>query len=197
LFFTYSPKGLQKVRGPHGIPKRVPEYIAAVHREQDRLIVDWSGADDPGVDRAEIESEIAARLKDRAIWIDRVTSLVTQVELWAKAMNWSTRRVEKNLDDPWIGPHRVPALLLQEETYQGLLEPVGPSAPGAEGVVDLYILPAHEDVAVLFFYDGSWNLHYSWSQDMSTVGPAAEAEAMSLSKETLGKVLAEMKQHAS
>jgi hypothetical protein len=39
------------------------------------------------------------------------------------------------------------------------LEPIGHAAPGVEGVVDLYVLPAYDDIAKLFFYDDRWRLH--------------------------------------
>src|SRR5689334_1407031 len=110
FMFTFVPKGLQQERGPNGAPKRVPLFVVKVRQEADALAFDWSGTtDDPGTARDEIQAEIAARMKDRANWIERVSVLVDQVEKWAKEMGWSTRRIEKKLDDPWIGKHRVPA----------------------------------------------------------------------------------------
>ena len=83
------------------------------------------------------------------MWISRVNLLVDEVERWARDEGWSTRRIEKRLEDAWIGPHRVPALLMQEELCRGLLEPLGLSAHGSEGVVDLYLMPAYDDIAEL------------------------------------------------
>jgi hypothetical protein len=191
LVFTFVPKGLQQERGPGGAPKRVPQYVVAVRPTPEGLAFDWSGTpDDPGAAREEIEAEIAARMEERSSWIDRVSALVGQVEQWAKEMNWSTRRVEKRLDDSRIGRHVVPALLMQEDTCRILLEPIARSAPGAEGVVDLYLMPAYDDIAVLFYYSDRWNLHYNLDRGTSSVRPVSEAEAMPLSKETLAKVLA-------
>ena len=76
------------------------------------------------------------------------------------AVQLTTRRIEKRLDDSGVGTHKVPALLLQEDTVRVLLEPVSRRAPGAEGVVDLYLMPAFDDIATLYFYDGGWQLHY-------------------------------------
>ena len=77
LIFTFVPKGLQQERGPGGAPKRVPQFIVAVRQEAGGLAFDWSGTpDDPGAAREEMQAESAARWKDRASWIDRVTSLV-------------------------------------------------------------------------------------------------------------------------
>lgn len=144
----------------------------------------------------EIEQEATERTQARTAWLERVNALVVQVEAWAKELNWSTRRVEKTLDDSYIGDHRVPALMMQEDTCRILLEPVGRSAPGAEGVVDLYLLPAYDDIATLYFYDRRWNLHYAFP-NARPVASVREAEAMPLTKESFEKVLAEMRQGAA
>ncbi len=194
LVFTFVPRGVQDERG---IRRRASQFVVQVSDGGGELSFDWSATpDDPGAAREEIQTEIAARMKDRSIWIDRVTALVHQVERWAREMNWSTRRVEKTLDDAWIGKHQVPALLMQEDTCRVLLEPVGRSAPGAEGVVDLYLMPAYDDIATLYYYGDRWNLHYAFS-GTKPVAAVREAEAMPLSREALGKVLSEMRQNAA
>jgi hypothetical protein len=195
--FTFVPNGLMQVRGPNGASKRVPQFTVAVREEAGGLAFDWGGtSDDPGAAKEEMQAEIAARMKDRTIWIERVSSLVGQVEQWAKELNWSTRRVEKKLDDDRVGKHRVPALLMQEDTCRVLLEPVGRSSLGSEGVVDLYLMPAYDDIASLYFYGNRWNLHYLFPGDRPGAA-VREAEAMPVSKETLEKVLTEMRQNAA
>lgn len=198
LIFTFVPKGLPRQRGPEGMPKRVPQFIVAVRQTAEGLAFDWSGtSDDPGAAREEMEAEIAARMKDRESWIDRVTSLVDQVEQWAREMGWSTRRVEKRLEDARIGKYPVPALLMQQDIYRVLLEPIGRSTPGADGVMDLYLMPAYDDIASLYYYGDRWNLHYPRLHGTNAVVSPSKAEALPLSKETLEKVLAEMRQNAA
>jgi hypothetical protein len=80
--------------------------------------------------------------KIRKEWLHRLTTLVDSVENWTKELGWSTRRIEKEMQDSQIGKYQAPALLLQEGTTRMLLEPIAHDAPGAEGVVDLYLLPA-------------------------------------------------------
>jgi hypothetical protein len=197
LSFALVPEGLERERGPGGTPRRVPQFVVTVRQEPGGLAFDWSESpDDPGVAREEMEGEIAVRMKERAIWIERVTSLVAQVEQWARELGCSSRRVDKKLEDARIGTHRVPALLMQEGTCRVLLEPLGRSAPGAEGVVDLYLLPAYDDIASLYYYGDRWNLHYLFP-DTKPAATVREAEAMPLSKETFEKVLAQMKQDAA
>ena len=74
-----------------------------------------------------------------------------------------------------------------------LLDPIaGP--PLAEGVVDLYVMPAFDDVASLYFYDGEWQLCYS-----SAAKPADEAvhdaQSEPLSKQTFQRVVEELRGH--
>jgi len=132
----------------------------------------------------------------RAEWLSRLGELINQIECWAKTDDWSTRRIEKKMEDSQIGKYQAPALLLQKETTRLLLEPIGRSAPGADGVVDLYLMPAYDDIASLYFWDGGWNLHYMFS---GTPGVATnqDAKSTSLSKETFQKVLEEMIKNAS
>jgi hypothetical protein len=196
LVFSFVPHGIARDNGAGGIPRHIPRFVVAVLQESRGLTFDWSETpDDPGAAREEIQAEIAARMEERSIWTDRVASLVGQVEQWAKEMNWSTRRVEKGLDDTWIGKHRVQALLMQEGTCRILLEPLGRSASGVEGVVDLYLMPAYDDIARLYYYGNRWNIRHSFP-DNKNAATVREAEAQPLSKETLEKVLAELRQNA-
>ena len=174
-----------------------PQYVVVVRQQNAQPVLDWTKSPrDAGAARGEIEAEVLARMNDRAIWIDRVNALVNQLEQWANELNWSTRRVSKKLDDARIGEHRVPALLMQEDTCRILAEPVGRSAPGAEGVVDLYLMPAYDDIASLYYNGNQWNIHYMFpgTKSVATIRDVAE---MPLSKETLEKVLAEMRQNAA
>lgn len=197
LIFTFTLKELTQARDLGEESSRVRKFIVTARGGQGAVHFDWSATqDDPGAMRGEFERIALDRIHTRDAWIGLVTALVDQVETWAKEMDWSTRRVEKKIDDNWIGRHRVPALLMQAETCRILLEPVGRSAPGAEGVVDLYLMPAYDDIATLFHYENRWNLHYG-SEPASNAADIREAPAIPLSKEALHGVLEEMKQHAA
>lgn len=196
VVYTVMPKVLHHERGAGGTRKRVPQYTVSVRGNPDQLDFDWSGSpDDPGAARAEIQEEITVRVRERAAWIDRVTELVAEVEQWANELGWATKRVEKKLDDARVGTHRIPALLMQAETCRLILEPVGRSASGTEGVVDLYLMPAYDDIASIYYYGGRWNLHYDFP-GRKPVATVREAEALPLSKESLERVLVELTQHA-
>ena len=85
---------------------------------------------------------------------------------------------------------------MQKETTRVLLDPVARFAPGADGVVDLYLMPAYDDIASLYLVNGEWQLHYIFP---GTTGVATirEAKPCSLSKEAVARVLNEMSINAS
>lgn len=197
LAFTFVPGEPHRNRRSNGSPGRAPQFVVEARIESGAPVFDWGRSPDrpDAPAREEIEEEVAARLSERATWIERASSLVDLVERWATEMGWATRRVEKKLDDARIGRHRVPALLMQQETFRVLLEPVGRSTPGADGVVDLYLMPAYDDIASLYFYEGRWNLHYIFP-GTTGVATVREAEARPLTKESLEQVLAEMRRDA-
>ena len=117
------------------------------------------------------------------------------VKGWAVELDWATRIVDKKMEDAEIGNYKAPGLLIQQETVRLLLEPVARSAPGTEGVVDLYLMPSYDDIASLYYYNNQWNVHYMF-EGTPTVGNILEAEAKPLTKATLRKVFDEMKAHA-
>jgi hypothetical protein len=185
-------------RGYGGEPQGMRTTRVLVKAEGDGAVLRYYPTDEPlpGFDQRDFEERALELVKAWVAWATRVADLVGQVERWGKELGWATRRIEKKLYDSRFGDHPEPALMLQEDTCRILLEPVGRSAPGVEGVVDLYSMPAYDDVASLYFYEGRWNLHHA-----APARPAAattrEANGVPLSKEALQRVLEEMKQHAT
>ena len=176
---------------------RPPRYLVVARTGDGKIAFDWEQTpDDPGEERATLEIEARHRVETRHEWIARVAALVAQVEAWGRELGWQTRQIDKKLDDFYIGAHRVPALLMQEETFRVLLEPVGRTAPGAEGIVDLYLLPAYDDIASFYHYGGEWNVHYYFPGVPATAN-IRETAGVPLSKETLQRVLEEMRAHAA
>jgi len=141
------------------------------------------------IDAADIKSS-----KMRNEWLGRLSDLIKIVTAWATELGWSTRKIQKSMHDSEIGDYDAPALLLQFETERVLLEPVGRSAPGADGVVDLYVMPAYDDIATLFLRNGVWQVHYLFPD--SSARTVQEAPPEPLSKQTLENVLGEMRKNA-
>lgn len=141
-----------------------------------------------------------SRDRDRilGVWVARLTSLVDRVEGWAREADWSTRRIDKRMDDSQLGAYQAPGLLLQNEFTRVMLEPIGRGATGDGGVVDLYLMPGYDDIASLIFYDDRWHVHYPFNPP---TGPGAlsvrDAPARPLTKKTLLSVLDELMQNAA
>jgi hypothetical protein len=197
FLFELTQKGLPVVQGNDGTNKRRSIYSVIAQATDAGITFDWTGSKDPpGASQPELEQEVVNRLAARREWIGRVSALVAQVEDWVKQLGWSTRRIEKRLEDSYIGKHLVPALLMQQETCRVLLEPVGRSAPGVDGVVDLYLMPAYDDIATIYYHDGLWNLHCVFPWEAAPAENTREAMGKPLSIESLQETLEEMKNAA-
>jgi hypothetical protein len=128
-------------------------------------------------------------------WLRRLATLVEQVRDWADELGWSTRQIEVALEDSQVGKYKAPALLIQEDAIKILLEPIARSAPGANGVVDLYLMPAYDDIASLYLYADGWHIHYMLPGTPS-VATIRNADSKPLAKDSLQEVLEEMKKNA-
>ena len=129
-------------------------------------------------------------------WLKVLADLTSHVKSWAEELDWSTRQIAKKMKDSRLGSYDAPALLMQKETTRVLLDPVARFTPGADGVVDLYLMPAYDDIASLYLVDGEWRLHYMFA-GTPTVVALKQADSRPLSKETIGQVLNEMSINAA
>jgi hypothetical protein len=129
-------------------------------------------------------------------WLKLLAGLTSKVKSWAEELDWSTRQIAKKMKDSRLGLYDAPALLMQKETTRVLLDPVARFTPGADGVVDLYLMPAYDDIASLYFVDGEWRLHYMYP-GTPTVATIKQADSCPLSKDSIGQVLNEMSTHAA
>jgi hypothetical protein len=100
------------------------------------------------------------------------------------------------MKDSVLGQYKAPAMLMQRETVEVILDPVGRFAPGTDGVVDLYLLPAYDDIASLYFVGDVWKLHYA-SRSTAVVARIKQAESMTLDEASLNRVLDEIAAHAA
>src|SRR3954453_10466671 len=121
-------------------------------------------------------------------WLKTLDELMTKVKSWAEGSDWKTRVIEKSMNDSVLGHYKAPAMLMQRETVKVILDPVGRFAPGTDGVVDLYLLPAYDDIASLYYVDGEWKLHYAFRTTTGVAG-IKQAESMPLDETSLNRVL--------
>ena len=136
--------------------------------------------------------------KLRDDWLARLTKLIDQVEAWGIELGWSTRRIERKKEDHEVGNYKAPALLMQEGVTRIILEPIGRSAPGADGVVDLYALPAYDDIATLFYRSESDRWLLLDKLPFDPLGPVTEAmKSKPLSFEMIRAILTRLIEHDS
>jgi hypothetical protein len=135
------------------------------------------------------QAEDKEKLRDE--WLERLAQLVATVRDWAQDLDWSTRQIETKMEDSQLGTYKAPALILQKETVRVMLEPIARFAPGVEGIVDLYLMPAYDDIARLFLYDDGWKLHYTFPGS-PPIATYRESDAHPLSKEIFQSVLEAM-----
>jgi hypothetical protein len=197
VVYRYTHRGLQNARGMNGESKQVLSFRVEVQRTADHVIFDWLRLpDDTSEDtKSFLKADALKRFQHLNNWIERVAHLVNDVEQWVKELGWSTRRIVKKLDDADIGKHELPALLMQEDACRLMMEPVGRSSPGTEGIVELYLMPRYDDIASFFYYDQRWNLHYPMPTG-TDIASVREATAHEVSKEVMQQVLDEIKAHA-
>jgi hypothetical protein len=129
----------------------------------------------------------------RVEWLRDLNALASQVKAWVEPAGWRTRLVAKPLRDEGLGRYEVPLLLMEREGVQIALNPVSRFVPGADGAVDLYVVPAYDEVASLYFKGREWTLHYVFRTE--GVARVREAESMTLSERTLTRVMDAMASH--
>jgi len=126
----------------------------------------------------------------------RVEELVARFEGDVDRREWITRRYPKKLRDDSREVYEVPALYIQKGATRLLLDPVGYDMPGAEGAADIYLMPAYDPTAFLYFEGGQWMMHYAFPADPMESRSVIETEALPLSAETINRVLDSIAEHA-
>jgi hypothetical protein len=126
----------------------------------------------------------------------RINALVEQVRQWVEPNDWVTKPYAKRLRDPGGEIFEIPALFLQKGPIRVLLDPVAYDVPGAEGVVDLYLMPTYDDLASLYFEGGEWRIHYAFPPDPKETHSVVETKTLALSAGTVNEVLESIAAHA-
>ncbi len=126
----------------------------------------------------------------------RVDELVSKVRAWVEPREWVTKAYPKKMRDVDHQVYEVPALFLQKGPTRVLLDPVAYDVPGAEGVVDLYLMPTYDDMASLYLEQGNWMIHYAFPPDPKEAHSVIAAQTMPLREETINQVLDSIADHA-
>ena len=135
-------------------------------------------------------------LKSRDEFRQQVQLLVTQVQKWLDPGEWVTKVYEKKIRDIDHVVYTVPALFLQKGPVRILLDPVAYDAPGADAVIDLYLMPTYDDLASLFLHHGEWTIHYDPVGGANGMASIGEASARPFNREAINDVLNSMATNA-
>lgn len=138
---------------------------------------------------AESESTISDAESVRGEWLDRLETLVDDVKGWAEAAGWRTRRITKSVNERQLGKYQVPVLLMEKDTVEVVLNPVARLVPGADRAVDLYLSPAYDDIASLYFEGDRWVVHYSEPPDLGTKAGAVDIPSRPYDEATIREIL--------
>ena len=54
-------------------------------------------------------------------WLAHLGDLVRKIKSWAERSGWKTREITKSMKDSVLGEYRAPALIMQRETVEVIL----------------------------------------------------------------------------
>lgn len=141
------------------------------------------------------DAPVADQQAARDEWVGAVESLVRDIEGWCRAKDWPTRRIPKRITEPDIGEYVVPALLVQVDLARMMVEPVAARVGEEEGLIDLYLMPAYDDIARLFLTADGWRSHYVYDGP-PPAGSVREPPAEPFDLQVFGRIARTMAAHA-
>ena len=127
----------------------------------------------------------------------RVERLVERFEKELAEGEWATRRYPKRFVDATGRRYEIPALYLQKGPVKLLLDPIGYDVPGAEGLCDIYHMPAYDPAASLYFEGGDWRIHYAFPPDPLEANSVVETKDLPVTRDSILNVLDSVVDHAS
>lgn len=127
---------------------------------------------------------------------DLVADLVRQVTPWAEGAGWVTGSYPKRMRAPDRSIFEVPALYFQKGPTRLLLDPIAYDVPGADAVVDLYLMPTYDDMASLYCRDGQWSIHYVLP-DQESAAAIDKVEPLPLAEGNFLRILETIATHAT
>ena len=122
-------------------------------------------------------------------WLDCLNLLVRSVQEWSAVSGWQGRLTSKHMAEKGLGRYEVPVLVLDREDAEVSLVPVARQVPGADGLVDLFRMPAYDAVASLYREKGQWFIHYAFTPDPTEARSVIETERLPLEEGSLNRVL--------
>ena len=115
----------------------------------------------------------------------QVETVVSNFEASLSGRDWSMRRDPKRMRDEIGNVYSVQSLTLINGAVRLLLDPNGYDIPGADGVMDLYLLPPYDPVATLYLEDGEWFIHSPFPAALDAVDNPTKWTRSCLTKDSI------------
>ncbi len=146
---------------------------------------------------ATAESRIEHLEAQKAEWLARLNDLVSLIKGWVEPSGWHTRAMTKPLTEAGLGRYDVPILILLRDEVDIVLSPIARPVPGADGVVDFYLMPGYADLFRLCFDGEAWSIENILPRDPTAPEPVlGDHERLPLDEETINRVLDVISGHA-
>ncbi len=91
-------------------------------------------------------------------WLRSLDALFRETEAWCQRRDWPCKRKTVRVQDDFLGSYDAPQLDLCALDNQLLLKPVARFVTGADGLVDMLLLPTCES-AILVRLGEIWQIH--------------------------------------
>jgi hypothetical protein len=129
-------------------------------------------------------------------WLELLNGLLDNVKAWAEAAGWESRLTSRDVNEKGFVRYELPVLVLDRDEVELSLVPVARKVPGADGLVDLYLMPDFDDVASLYREEGKWFFHYAFHPDPMETHSIVESKRFPLDEASLNRVLNDISAHA-
>jgi hypothetical protein len=129
-------------------------------------------------------------------FVNQVEFVVRQFEGALAGKDWLIRRDPKRMRDETGNVYSVLSLTLLKGPVRLLLDPNGYDIPGAEGVMDLYLLPPYDPVATLYLESGDWFIHSPFPSALDSIDDPTIWTRSPLTEDSISNALESVVQHA-
>lgn len=126
----------------------------------------------------------------------QVETVVRDFEASLSGRDWSIRRDPKRMRDETGNVFSVLSLTLINGPVRLLLDPNGYDIPGADGVMDLYLLPPYDPVATLYLEDGEWFIHSPFPAALDAIDNPTKWTRSRLTKDVISNTLGSIVENA-
>ncbi len=126
----------------------------------------------------------------------QVETVVSKFETSLSEHEWSIRRDPKRMRDEVGNVYSVLSLTIIKGPVRLLLDPSGYDIPGADGVMDLYLLPPYDPVATLYLEDGDWFIHSPFPAVLEAIDDPTKWTRSCLTEDSIRNTLGSIVENA-